>query len=162
MKKKVNTRELFAQLLRFNAMLIALISAFIIFISFRYRNPTELIAAAPIIIVTTFVVVIVLSMDVVGEILRQRTRVGIGDALLFSMSLMGDFLLAINYVRFRVLLGEKLLKNPLTEMAYIYNADEAAYLVLGLCLFVLLGLPWKVCSMIRGVREVRQRQPDHV
>lgn len=159
MKKKVSTRELVAQILRFNAMLIALGSAFTIYISFRYRSPSESIAVAPIIIMTTLVVVIILSLDIAGEILRQRTRVGIGDALLFSMDLMGDFLLAINYVRFRVLLAEKLLESPTGE---IYNADETVYLALGLFVFVFLGLPWKVSSMIRGVHEAGRRKLDQI
>lgn len=159
MKKKVCTRELVAQILRFNAMLIALGSAFTIYISFRYRSPSESIAVAPIIIMTTLVVVIILSLDIAGEILRQRTRVGIGDALLFSMDLMGAFLLAINYVRFRVLLAEKLLESPTGE---IYNADETVYLALGLFVFVFLGLPWKVSSMIRGVHEAGRRKLDQI
>ena len=90
MKKKVCTRELVAQILRYNAMLIALGSAFTIYISFRYRSPSESIALA-IITMATLVVVIILSLDIAGEIFRQRTRVGIGDALLFSMDLMGAF-----------------------------------------------------------------------
>lgn len=159
MKKKVCTRELVAQILRFNAMLIALGSAFTIYISFRYRSTSESIAVAPIIIMTTLVVVIILSLDISGEILRQRTRVGIGDALLFSMDLMGAFLLAINYVRFRVLLAEKLLESPTGE---IYNADETVYLALGLFVFVFLGLPWKVSSMIRGVHEAGRRKLDQI
>lgn len=159
MKKKVCTRELVAQILRFNAMLIALGSAFTIYISFRYRSTSESIAVAPIIIMTTLVVVIILSLDIAGEILRQRTRVGIGDALLFSMDLMGAFLLAINYVRFRVLLAEKLLESPTGE---IYNADETVYLALGLFVFVFLGLPWKVSSMIRGVHEAGRRKLDQI
>lgn len=160
MKKKVCTRELVAQILRFNAMLIALGSAFTIYISFRYRSTSESIAVAPIIIImTTLVVVIILSLDIAGEILRQRTRVGIGDALLFSMDLMGDFLLAINYVRFRVLLAEKILESPTGE---IYNADETEYLALGLFVFVFLGLPWKVSSMIRGVHEAGRRKLDQI
>lgn len=162
MKKKVSTRELVAQILRFNAMLIALGSAFTIYISFRYRSPLEPIAVAPIIIMTTLVVVIILSLDIAGEILRQRTRVGIGDALLFSMDLMGAFLLAINYVRFRVLLAEKLLESPTGETFYFYNADETAYLALGLFVFVFLGLPWKVSSMIRGVHEAGRRKLDQI